>query len=255
MYSLFPSIWKSRTSLRGFTLIELLIVIAIILILIAIALPNFLEAQERARVARGKGHLRSIETGALAHYTQYGFLYSDYDDPSPVIRKTRNKNSSIMTLPCPINPPAIYSKGGVLFYDDPSNAVGNFQRKFYSPQIHCPLTTPIRFVDPDTLVDPWSDGSIPVGYCSRYDTLGTGSGPSFDNPRFIQYGAYFVSGPDKIAGSWLHNFAGAGGCAGNSGKALAYSPTNGTRSCGELWVVVTTSTAYARNEIDPLNSF
>ncbi|MBK7496274.1 MAG: prepilin-type N-terminal cleavage/methylation domain-containing protein [Candidatus Omnitrophica bacterium] len=34
---------------RGFTLIELLIVIAIILILIGIALPNFLEAQVRAR--------------------------------------------------------------------------------------------------------------------------------------------------------------------------------------------------------------
>ena len=33
--------------LRGFTLIELLIVIAIILILISIALPNFLEAQVR----------------------------------------------------------------------------------------------------------------------------------------------------------------------------------------------------------------
>ncbi|MBW7937580.1 MAG: prepilin-type N-terminal cleavage/methylation domain-containing protein, partial [Candidatus Omnitrophica bacterium] len=34
----------------GFTLIELLIVIAIILILISIALPNFLEAQMRAKV-------------------------------------------------------------------------------------------------------------------------------------------------------------------------------------------------------------
>ena len=50
---------------KGFTLIELLIVIAIILILIAIALPNFLEAQERARVVRANGHLRTSERGAL----------------------------------------------------------------------------------------------------------------------------------------------------------------------------------------------
>ncbi|KXK39104.1 MAG: Fimbrial protein precursor [Candidatus Hinthialibacteria bacterium OLB16] len=46
---------------RGFTLIELLIVIAIILILISIALPNFLEAQMRAKVARVRSEFRSIE--------------------------------------------------------------------------------------------------------------------------------------------------------------------------------------------------
>jgi prepilin-type N-terminal cleavage/methylation domain-containing protein len=44
----------------GFTLIELLIVIAIILILIAIALPNFLEAQLRASVARAKADMKSL---------------------------------------------------------------------------------------------------------------------------------------------------------------------------------------------------
>lgn len=51
---------KRSSDDNGFTLIELLIVIAIILILIAIALPNFLEAQVRARVTKAKGELRSI---------------------------------------------------------------------------------------------------------------------------------------------------------------------------------------------------
>lgn len=46
----------------GFTLIELLIVIAIILILIGIALPNFLEAQIRARVTKAKAEIRSLQT-------------------------------------------------------------------------------------------------------------------------------------------------------------------------------------------------
>jgi type II secretion system protein G len=62
----------------GFTLIELLIVIAIILILIAIALPNFLEAQIRARVTKSKGELRSLEVAMIS----YGLDWKTYPSES-----------------------------------------------------------------------------------------------------------------------------------------------------------------------------
>jgi len=52
---------------KGFTLIELLIVVAIIAILAAIAVPNFLEAQTRAKVSRQKADMRTVST-ALETY-------------------------------------------------------------------------------------------------------------------------------------------------------------------------------------------
>lgn len=70
-------IWHGRP--KGFTLIELLIVIAIILILIAIALPNFLEAQLRARITKAKGDLRTLGTAFDEYYLDWGLYPPDHD--------------------------------------------------------------------------------------------------------------------------------------------------------------------------------
>ena len=66
-----PELISTKNRRRGFTLIELLIVVAIILILIAIALPNFLEAQVRAKVTKAMGEIRSLATAFEAYRTDW----------------------------------------------------------------------------------------------------------------------------------------------------------------------------------------
>ena len=61
----------------GFTLIELLIVVAIIAILAAIAVPNFLEAQTRAKVSRAKADMRSVRTGLESYAVDFN-KYPDH---------------------------------------------------------------------------------------------------------------------------------------------------------------------------------
>lgn len=57
---------------KGFTLIELMIVVAIIGILAAIAIPNFLKFQAKARQSEAKSNLASIATAQISYMAEAG---------------------------------------------------------------------------------------------------------------------------------------------------------------------------------------
>ena len=107
----------------AFTLIELLIVVAIIAILAAIALPNFLEAQTRSKVSRAKSDLRTLAT-ALEAYNVDNNCYL----PVPFALGPRFRRMRPLTTPIsyittiPLDP----------FESTDPNGEGNFRRGLYS---------------------------------------------------------------------------------------------------------------------------
>jgi type IV pilus assembly protein PilA len=61
---------------KGFSLIELLIVVAIILIIAAIAIPNLLRARMAANESSAAGSLRSINTANATFLSTYGHSFA-----------------------------------------------------------------------------------------------------------------------------------------------------------------------------------
>lgn len=86
------------TRRSGFTLIELLIVVAIIAILAAIAVPNFLEAQVRSKVSRTLADMRTIRVGLESYYVDN----NKYPETDEGVNQVAVGRRSIQRLTTPI---------------------------------------------------------------------------------------------------------------------------------------------------------
>jgi type II secretion system protein G len=103
---------------HGFTLIELMIVVAIISILAAILIPNFLHARAEAASAACEGNLKQIATALEEYAVDNGGQYPAASGPVDVNLFGGSGNQYLSSVP---NDPA----GGSYHYITPGNGVCN----------------------------------------------------------------------------------------------------------------------------------
>lgn len=206
---------------RGFTLIELLVVVGIIAILAAIAVPNFLEAQTRAKVSAALANQRVVR-GALEMYRVDAGDYpataeSLADDPLAMLADVQ---LAVLTTPLaylsgpgpfrdPFGTAKLYSVtqdkmviGGPIF---PAEAPPNPQRSMLYFNYR---SSADRFGDP------------------RYDNGGV-SIVSIGPDLADSMGGYATLAPAHFAQIFAYAQLG-------SPVSTLYDPTNGTSSSGDI---------------------
>ncbi|MBN2326614.1 MAG: prepilin-type N-terminal cleavage/methylation domain-containing protein [Candidatus Omnitrophica bacterium] len=195
----------------GFTLIELLIVVAIIGILAAIAVPNFINAQTRAKVAKVLSDMRAMGQAQEMYRVDWGtYTENHHDSDVPLhagLYRLTSPTSYIGSLP---EDP---------FYNNPFAASDDWGRT----QKHYTFGT-----EPDWDVK-WDRGGNASGPATRW--LVASAGPSFSddsNPVFEYPGAQHTI--------WDTNDRFSAPGYSTTFRYMRYQPSNGLTSLGDILV-------------------
>ncbi len=231
---------------KAFTLIELLIVVAIIAILAAIAVPNFLEAQTRAKVSRVLSDQRTYAT-ALETYMIDNSAYPTYYAANMKATKpagiTDNINTALLKA-ANVSGQPLTDAGNL-----PTFAFKNASGAGATAVPPVSLTSPVSYLStyvPDTFASNkqltfayvsgpagflvWSPGPDGLNQLNGSPTVNSAG-------ELIIYGGESLPSPYLITGpvTSANKPAGSIGTAPSAGEAFTYDATNGTASAGDTY--------------------
>ncbi len=202
---------------KGFTLIELLIVVAIIAILAAIAVPNFLEAQTRSRVSRAQNDLRTISLAMESYYVDNGTY------PVRVRDSPRTGSTASATDQTYLTSPISYLSAVPKDVFRQLGKVGDTNYVLYGGNYGA-LT----------------DGSFTFSYYPYNAWMTHSIGPDLwtNTASYRSYKWVLANEARGEAGNYGFdadgNRIGTGGGGTSNGDGLRYDPTNGTTSFGDI---------------------
>ncbi len=202
--------WKNR----AFTLIELLIVVAIIGILAAIAIPNFLNAQIRAKTARCFADMKALGSTIEMLHMDKGVMLIDWwdDDLGAGHERLRTVFNMVGAGP-------------------DFSARGN-------DAVLAPLTSPVAYMS-SIPSDPFQN---PRGYYYYVDNDPAFDGDDHDFPAYKEKTAEYYGNHPLKPGDWALGGIGPDGewygqswtDAISNARGSKYAPTNGLASRGDI---------------------
>jgi type IV pilus assembly protein PilA len=113
-----------RRGQRGFTLIELMIVVAIIGILAAIAIPLYANVQQRARIAKVQADLRALASAVSMYQAHTGGLPNAMDQLTVTVANGQNQTAGPFMNSIPAAPGGGTPAWGAYTYN--TNANGTY---------------------------------------------------------------------------------------------------------------------------------
>lgn len=210
---------------RAFTLIELLIVVAIIAILAAIAVPNFLEAQTRSKVSRCAADMRSLRT-ALESYAVDHNHYPETDVGPQLI--DGGISMSILRLTTPTAYITSIPKSPFM-----EEKMGNPGSPKYSNYLKTYLYVRAE-------VSRTASGAVYGLTPDSSPTDGIDDNYQQDRIRYIaQNASLIVNAQERMKGAWELKSVGPNNVDDFNvigANARRYDPTNGTISAGDVVV-------------------